>query len=117
MPREMLIQQAGLIPGAVCVREDGGTFPRGEQPDQQALKTHQPARNVTVGLASQIGQEVRWLLVNSVPLPVGPKAGLNPLRARVVSTFADVTEQVRGQRFAAARQGQISKPDRGACPS
>jgi two-component system, cell cycle sensor histidine kinase and response regulator CckA len=95
MPREQLIQKAGLIPGTVCVKDDGSIFPRAEQPDQEALRNHQPARNVTVGLTDEIGGSVRWLLVNSVPLPVGPKAGLNPLRARVVTTFADITEQVR----------------------
>lgn len=95
LPREQLIQQPGLIPRTVCVKEDGSTFPRDEQPDVQALRTHQPARNVMVGLGGEIGASVRWLLVNSVPMPVGPKAGLNPLRARVVTTFADITEQVR----------------------
>jgi PAS domain S-box-containing protein len=40
---------------------------------------------------------VRWLLVNSMPLPVGPIIGLNPRRARVVTTFADITQQVAVQ--------------------
>ncbi len=95
MPREQLIQQAGLIPHTVCVKEDGSTFPRAEQPDQEALKNHRPARNVIVGLTRDFAADVRWLLVNSVPLPVGPKVGLNPQRARVVTTFADITEQVK----------------------
>jgi PAS domain S-box-containing protein len=95
MPREQLVQEAGLIPGTVCVKEDGSTFPRAEQPDQEALRNHQPARNVTIGLTDEFGRSVRWLLVNSVPLPVGPKASLNPQRARVVTTFADITEQVK----------------------
>jgi PAS domain S-box-containing protein len=95
MPREQMIQQPGLIPHTVCVKEDGSTFPRAEQPDQEALRNHQPARNVTVGLTGDLAGSVRWLLVNSVPLPVGPRVGLNPQRARVVTTFADITEQVK----------------------
>jgi PAS domain S-box-containing protein len=99
--RERLISHVGLVPETVCLKEDGTAFPRAEQPDRQALASHLPARGVVLGLpadqpgARATGISIRWLLVNSLPLPVGPSAGLNPQRARVVTTFADITQQVK----------------------
>jgi PAS domain S-box-containing protein len=95
--RDQLLQHAGIVPGTVCLKEDGTVFPRTEQPDQQALRTHRPARGVIVGMPLEEEGEIRWLLVNSLPLPVGPLAGLNPQKARVVTTFADVTQQIKVQ--------------------
>ncbi len=95
--RERLLQQAGIVPGTVCLKEDGTVFPRAEQPDQLALRTHRPARGVIVGMPLEEDGEIRWLLVNSLPLPVGPLAGLNPQKARVVTTFADITVQFKIQ--------------------
>jgi PAS domain S-box-containing protein len=93
IPRDRLMHQAGLIPGADCLQGDGAPFPRREQPDQVALRDHRPARDVILGQPLPPEGNVRWLLVHSVPLPVGPSAGLNHQRARVVTTFADVTQQ------------------------
>ena len=36
IPRANLMHRTGLIPGIVCLKEDGATFPRAEQPDQEA---------------------------------------------------------------------------------
>jgi PAS domain S-box-containing protein len=93
IPRDRLLHHEGLIPGTVCLKEDGSVFPRQEQPDQTALRDHRPARDVILGQPLEPADNVRWLLVHSLPLPVGPGAGLNHQRARVVTTFADVTEQ------------------------
>jgi two-component system cell cycle sensor histidine kinase/response regulator CckA len=104
VPREQLMHRSGLFTDGACLREDGTTFPRAEHPDQQALHGQQAARHVVLGLPLESssagpgdGGEVRWLLINAVPLPVGPGVGLNPQRARVVTTFADITEQMRIQ--------------------
>jgi PAS domain S-box-containing protein len=95
--REQLIGHAGLFPEAVCLREDGTVLPRTERPDQQALHTQEPARGVILGLKPGAGKKVCWLLINALPLPVGTAVGLNPQKARVVTTFADITEQVEIQ--------------------
>jgi PAS domain S-box-containing protein len=93
------LQQSGLLPTLTCIKADGAPLPREELPDQQALRSHQAARNVMVGLKRD-SDVTRWLLINSVPLPVGPSMGPNYSRARVVSTFADITEQVKAnERF------------------
>jgi PAS domain S-box-containing protein len=95
--REQLISHAGFVPGTVCLRDDGTVFPRDKQPDRQALHSGQPARGVILGLSLDEEGDVRWLLVNSLPLPVGPIVGLNPQKARVVTTFADITQQMKIQ--------------------
>ncbi len=92
--REQMIQQPGLLPHTECVREDGTTFPRAEQPDRRALRDHLPARGIILGIPRDEEGKVRWLLVNSMPLPVGAGVGLNPQKARIVTTFADITQQV-----------------------
>ena len=91
--REQMIQQVGLVPHTECLREDGTVLARDEQPDRQALRQHRPARGVILGVTLGPDRAVRWLLVNSMPLPVGPVAGLNLQKARVVTTFADITQQ------------------------
>jgi PAS domain S-box-containing protein len=92
--REQLMCRAGLTREGEAFSEDGGPFPRTEQPDQRALRNHQPVRGVILGLPQLEPDGIRWLLVSSVPLPVGPSAGLNHQRARVVTTFADITQQL-----------------------
>ena len=93
MTRDQLMFHTGLIPATVCLREDGTVFPRQEQPDQMALRDHRPARDIILGQTLHPEGSVRWLLVHSLPLPVGPGGGLNHQRARVVTTFADITMQ------------------------
>src|SRR5262249_10274224 len=68
-----------------------------EQPDRVALRNHQPARDVILGIEVGPTGAARWLLVNAMPLPVGAAVGLNPQRARVVTTFADITQQMKIQ--------------------
>ena len=97
IPRDHLLGHPGLIPETVCLREDGTTFPRVEQPDQEALRSHLPARDVILGIPLEQDGTIRWLLVHAVPLPVGPSFGLNHQRARVVTTFADITQQRQAQ--------------------
>jgi PAS domain S-box-containing protein len=94
VPREQLMGRIGLTREGEALGEDGGPFPRTEQPDQRALREHQPVRGVVLGLSLAAPDTMRWLLVNSLPLPVGPAAGLNYQRARVVTTFADITQQL-----------------------
>lgn len=99
VPHERLMNRSSLLPERGCLHEDGTAFPRSDHPDQQALHGGQAVRGVILGVpgngASREG--VRWLLVNSAPLPVGSAIGRNPQKARVVTTFADITEQIRVQ--------------------
>ncbi len=63
---------------------DGTPFPREEHPALVSLRTGEPVRNVILGVQSP---EVRWLLVNAMPLTEG--RNLQP--ARVVTTVTDIT--------------------------
>jgi PAS domain S-box-containing protein len=96
-PRNQVIGRSALVPESKCVKEDGAPFARADQPYVRALRDHQPARGVILGIRRDANDEVRWLLVNAMPLPVGVAVGLNPQKARVVTTFADITEQVKTQ--------------------
>ena len=101
-PREELLNRSGLVPHTGCLAENGDLL-AADHPDQRALRDTQPVRGVIVGMPAMPGISaaaptgVRWLLVNAMPLPVGPSVGLNHQRARVVTTFADITEHLRFQ--------------------
>jgi PAS domain S-box-containing protein len=107
LTREQLIHQSGLVSDSVCLKEDKTVLPREEQPDWQALRTRQPARGVILGIPSRsqspsangAAGTLRWLLVNCVPLPVGPDPDFesNSHNAGVVTTFADITRQLESQ--------------------
>ena len=92
---DQLLGRAALGPEPGCLREDGSPFPRAEQPDLRALKEGSPVRNVVMGvpLQNKEGQPdaMRWIFVNSMPLPVGNAMAPNTQGARVVTTFADIT--------------------------
>ncbi|MBI2807139.1 MAG: PAS domain S-box protein [Planctomycetes bacterium] len=95
LTRDQLLSRLGLTGRNVCRQEDGSEPPAAQQPDQQALKTGQPARNVILGLAARDGEPVKWLLVNSLPMPASASASQR--KARLVTTFADITAQIHAQ--------------------
>jgi PAS domain S-box-containing protein len=102
-----------LDPSWSCVGEDGAPLPPEHHPALLSLRQHQPVSNVVVGIPGRVdsGQWIvdrqenssrptahyprptmRWLLVNAMPLTV-PRP--QQKAARVVVTFADVTEHRR----------------------
>jgi signal transduction histidine kinase/integral membrane sensor domain MASE1 len=95
LPHDKLLGRPGLCVDG-CLREDGSAFPRAEQPDLQVVQAGAPVRNVIMGvpLQKQDGKPaaMRWIFVNSMPLPVGNGLAPNTQGARVVTTFADITE-------------------------
>lgn len=95
--REQLLGRVGLVTAPPCVSEDRSLLPENLQPDRQALRSGQAVRDAIIGIPGEAEGVVRWLLVNSLPLPVGAGGGLNQARARVVTTFADITQQVQAQ--------------------
>lgn len=97
MQRETLLGRRGLAPKNGCTQESGAPFAADQVPDQRALREQQPIRGVVLGFKPESSEETRWLLVNSLPLPVGPVIGMNHQKARVVTTFADITLQLQSQ--------------------
>jgi PAS domain S-box-containing protein len=109
-----MARRTGLGPDEGCLREDGSPLPAAEHPDRVSLRTGQPVRGVVMGISvseprgsrsedrgsiesaaldprSSIlapRSPVRWILVNTLPLPAGGQG-----RGRVVTTFVDVTAQ------------------------
>ena len=67
-----------------------------EQPDLQAGSRRGAVRNVIMGvpLEKVEGQPItiRWIFVNSMPLPVGNAMAPNTIGSRVVTTFADISQ-------------------------
>ncbi len=94
---EKLVGRSWLGPEHGCLRDDGTRCPADEQPDRLALQIKMPVRNVVVGLPRETG-EVRWALVNSMPLPVGTAFAPNSKGAQLVTTFADITAERLAQR-------------------
>jgi PAS domain-containing protein len=97
VPVAKLVGRSWLVPDSGCLRGDGSPCPTEEEPDRRAIATQAPVRNITLGLPKP-GGDTLWLLVNSLPLPVGTAFSPNTKGARVLTTFADIT----GER--AARQ-------------
>jgi PAS domain-containing protein len=89
MPRDLLLGRTTLAPDIGFVAADGR---RAGCPDLLALRSAEPVRDIVVGIAHPDGAAPRWLLVNALPLPFGPALGANPRRARIVTTFADITD-------------------------
>ena len=71
------------------LREDGSTFPLGEVPLMVALRERRESRNVVCGMPRPDG-ELRWLLVNAVPLG-------NAEAPAALTTFSDITERKLAQ--------------------
>jgi PAS domain-containing protein len=92
--RERLLGRVGLCGEAGGQAEDGRPLPCEQCPDMQAAQTGEAVRDRVIGIASPGSEGPRWLLVNSLLLPAGPLLGANPRRARVVTSFVDITERI-----------------------
>ncbi len=95
MKRERLLEHRSFAGDNACTRSDGQPVPAAELPDRQVLQHGQPVRDLILGVQQAGTGAVRWLLVNCMPLPVGPTFGLNHQKARIVTTFADITASVQ----------------------
>src|SRR5262249_31312801 len=108
----------------VFLREDTSEMPAEEHPSQVALRTGRPVRHVVVGVArrrkdegrrmkdesatsdpssfalppsSFSPQEVRWILVNAMPLGPGAKVPAQGEAQVVVTTFSDISAYVHAR--------------------
>jgi PAS domain S-box-containing protein len=74
----------------VAIDEQGVALAPGEHPSMVALRTGEPQLSVTIGIERPSGERC-WMMVNTVPLrPSG-----STVVQGVVSSFIEVTEQVR----------------------
>jgi PAS domain S-box-containing protein len=80
-----LAGRTSLDPAWNAIHADGSPFPGDDHPSMIALRSGKPVHRVEMGVRTGTG-EMRWLLVNAVPL----KTGGAPAHA-VVTSFADVT--------------------------
>lgn len=94
---DQLIGRSWLGPDVGCLRDDGSPCPADQQPDRLAMRIKLPVRNLIIGLPRASG-EVRWVLVNSMPLPVGTAFSPNTQGAQLVTTFADISAERLAQR-------------------
>jgi PAS domain-containing protein len=99
-PAEELIGRPFPDPDHPCLCEDGTAMPPGEYPAPRSLGTGLPVRDVVLGIPRAVKPDspspaggggptapVKWILVNTLPLP----AGRLPGGARLVTTFTDIT--------------------------
>jgi diguanylate cyclase (GGDEF)-like protein/PAS domain S-box-containing protein len=80
-----------LDPHWQVLREDGEPLPNADLPAMRTLATGQGLRGQTIGVRLP-GGELRWLLVNTEPIPASPGGPHG-----VVACFVDATEQRRLQ--------------------
>jgi PAS domain S-box-containing protein len=106
VPPGEMAHLTALGPDEGCLRDDGSRLPGDEHPDRVSRRTGQPVRNVVMGipvtpersaekdsrenLGGSRPAEIRWILVNTMPLPGPAERGRE---GRVVTTFADITAQ------------------------
>jgi PAS domain S-box-containing protein len=98
VPAAEMGHRSALGPDEGCLRDDGSSLPADEHPDRVSLRTGQPVRNVVMGIPAGQGggsdspaaPALRWILVNTMPLPGPTERGRE---GRVVTTFADITAQ------------------------
>ncbi|MBY0457757.1 MAG: PAS domain S-box protein [Gemmataceae bacterium] len=86
---DQLAGRTSLDPRWRAVRADGTPFPGDEHPAMLTLRTGRPQFGTVMGVHTP-GGELRWITVNSAPLPGPDAAG-----GAVVCSFHDVTA-VRG---------------------
>lgn len=84
------------------VREDGTEFPGIDHPAMVCLRTGEKQLDVVFGIHRPT-KEVRWLNVNSVPLFCN---GIDKA-SHVVSSFADITEQINTKKKMRADQSAL----------
>ncbi len=82
-------ERTSLDPRWHAVHEDGTDFPGNTHPAMVALQTGEEVRNVVMGVVDPRRDEVRWILVDAIPLMSG-----SPLRpTKVVTIFSDITDR------------------------
>jgi PAS domain S-box-containing protein len=92
-----------------AVREDGSPFPGDEHPAMVSLKTGRPLTRVLMGVHLPEGG-LSWISISSEPLRLNPEAAPHG----VVTTFADITDQVLARRQLEATSRQLSEATRAA---
>jgi PAS domain S-box-containing protein len=88
LTRDQMMGRTSIDPRWRSIHEDGTPFSGEEHPAMLTLKTGKPQRDVVMGIHHPNG-ELRWILVNSMPL-------MTPWEMTphgVVATFSDITQQ------------------------
>ncbi|MDW8265322.1 MAG: ATP-binding protein [Gemmataceae bacterium] len=89
-----LIGKFGLGIPSPLVRGDGTPLPPDELPIAVALRSGAAVRDVVIGIPGE--HRTRWLQVSCVPLAAGQATAVGN-RARLVTTFADITPHREAQ--------------------
>lgn len=86
LTEDQILGRKSADPRWRAILPDGTDFPGEDHPSMQVIRTGKPVNNFRMGIETPDG-ELRWLLVNAVP--VRAEDGIN-----AVSTFQDITETV-----------------------
>jgi PAS domain S-box-containing protein len=87
-----LLGKTAESPDWQAIREDGTPFPAQDHPSMATLRTGESYSNVVMGIVRGDGTRI-WISVNSQPL----FASREPLRCGVITTFHDITAQIRAE--------------------
>lgn len=86
---DQLLSKTSVDPSWKAIKEDGSDFQGQEHPAMVCLRTGTPQKNIVMGVRTS-PNEVRWIKINSAPIFQNDAS----LPNYVVSSFADVTEQI-----------------------
>jgi PAS domain S-box-containing protein len=76
--------------GPFAIREDGTEIPHSMHPGPRVIRTRQPIRNEVIGWRRPGSNEILWSLLTAVP-----QFNRDGSVARVIGSFADITEHRR----------------------
>jgi PAS domain S-box-containing protein len=87
LTEDQFLGRTSFDPEWNVIREDGSDFPGPEHPAAVALATHQPVKDVLMGVYRPRTSDRAWILVNALPQRDN-EAGIE-----VLVTFNDITER------------------------
>ncbi len=85
---DQMMGRSSLDPRWHTIYEDGSLFPGDQHPAMVTLRTGEPCRNVTMGVAKP-DDRLTWISINTQPLFYAGEA----LPYAVVASFSDITER------------------------
>jgi PAS domain S-box-containing protein len=92
LTEDQLLGKTAVDPAWHFLREDDTVMPTAEYPVNQVFATHQPLRDLVVGVHRPGQTETVWVLANADPV-----AGKDHEISQVVVTFTDITKRKRAE--------------------
>jgi len=84
---DQIMGRSSLDPRWKLIRADGSNLPGDEHPSMIALRTGRPVAKSIMGVYHPVSNELRWILVSSVPDRIR-----DGVPQQIITTFTDITD-------------------------